>query len=116
MDAQIWYSPLGLEQYLDLARRAVETRHRVRGDVALTHYDDDGAYVALYFRINTSEKNLLRAYDAIRKAAAEVEETAEQAVAEVGQRIAEVAARLSGWGSERPRWARRCGRDRHVGR
>jgi Restriction endonuclease len=72
----------------------------VRGDVALTHYDDDGAYVALYFRINTSEENLARAYDAIRKVAAEVEETAEQAVAELGQHIAEVAARLSGWGSE----------------
>src|SRR5690242_5114510 len=40
-----WYSPLGLEQYLDLVRRAVETRHRVRGDVELTDYDDDGAYV-----------------------------------------------------------------------
>lgn len=95
-----WYSPLGLEQYLDLVRRAVETRHRVRGDVELTDYDDDGAYVALRFRINTEEKNLGNAYDAIRKIADEVEETAEQAADEVGQRIAEVAARLSGWGSE----------------
>jgi hypothetical protein len=95
-----WYSPLGLEQYLDLVRRAVETRHRVRGDVALTHYDDDGAYVALYFRINTTEQNLARAYEVIRKVAAEVEETAEQAATEIGKRIAEVASRLSGWGSE----------------
>ena len=95
-----WYSPLGLEQYLDLVRRAVETRHRVRGDVELTDYDDDGAYVALRFRINTVEKNLGKAYHAIRKIAAEVEEAAEQAADEVGQRIAEVAARLSGWGSE----------------
>lgn len=95
-----WYSPLGLEQYLDLVRRAVETRHRVRGDVELTDYDDDGAYVALRFRIDTGEKNLGKAYDAIRKIADEVEEAAEQAADEVGQRIAEVAARLSGWGSE----------------
>ena len=95
-----WYSPLGLEQYLDLVRRAVETRHRVRGDVELTDYDDDGAYVALRFRINTVEKNLGKAYDAIRKVADEVEEAAEQAADEVGQRIAEVAARLSGWGAE----------------
>jgi hypothetical protein len=57
-----WYSPLGLEQYLDLVRRAVETRHRTRGDVELTDYDDDGAYVALRFRINTVEKNLGKAY------------------------------------------------------
>ena len=95
-----WYSPLGLEQYLDLVRRAVETRHRVRGDVELTDYDDDGAYVALRFRIDTAEKNLGKAFDAIRKVAAEVEEVAEHAADEVGQRIAEVAARMSGWGSE----------------
>jgi hypothetical protein len=95
-----WYSQLGLEQYLDLVRRAVETRHRVYGDVELTDYDDDGAYVALRFRIDTSEKNLGRAYDAVRTIADEVEEAAEHAADEVGQRIAEVAARLSGWGSE----------------
>jgi hypothetical protein len=95
-----WYSPLGLEQYLDLVRRAVETRHRIRGDVELTDYGDDGAYVALRFRINTVEKNLGKAYSAIPKIADEVEEAAQQAADEVGQRIAEVAARLSGWGSE----------------
>jgi hypothetical protein len=95
-----WYSPVGLEQYLDLVRRAVETRHRVRGDVELVNYDDDGAYVALRFRIETAEKNLGKAYDAVRKIAAEVEEAAEEAADEVGQRIAEIAARLSGWGSE----------------
>src|SRR5271156_1711148 len=69
-----WYSPLGLEQYLDLVRRAVETRHRVRGDVELIDYDHDGAYIALRFRISTTETNLGKAYDAIRKIAAEVEE------------------------------------------
>jgi hypothetical protein len=95
-----WYSPLGLEQYLDLVRRAVETRHRTRGDVELTDYDDDGAYVILFFRIDTKETNLGRAYSAIRKIADEVKEAAQQATDEVGQRIAEVAARLSGWGSE----------------
>jgi hypothetical protein len=78
----------------------VETRHRLRGDVQLTDYDDDGAYVALRFRINTIEKNLGKAYDAVRKTATEVEEAAEQAADEVGQRIAEIAARESGWGSE----------------
>jgi hypothetical protein len=69
-----WYSPLGLEQFLDLVRRAVETRHRVQGDFELTEYDDHGAYVALRFRIKTVEKNVGKAYEAIRKIAAEVEE------------------------------------------
>jgi hypothetical protein len=108
-----WYSPLGLEQYLDLVRRAVETRHRLRGDVELSYYDDDGAYVLLRFRINTVEQNLARAYASVRRIAAEVEEAAEQAADEVGQRIAEVAARLSGWGSESRQPCRRC-RDRQV--
>ena len=52
------------------------------------------------FRINTNEKNLARAYNIVRKIAAEVEEAAEQATNEVSKRIAEVAARLSEWGSE----------------
>src|SRR5438270_3348903 len=73
-----WYSPLGLEQYLDLVRRAVETRNRIKGDVELTYYDDDGAYIVFNFRISTGETNLGRSYDAIRKVAAEVEEVAEQ--------------------------------------
>lgn len=95
-----WYLPLGLEQYLDLVRRAVETRQRTHGDVAVTNHDDDGAYVHLTFSIRTGEHNLRRAFDAIRKVANEVEEAAQQAADEVGRRIAEVAARLSGWGSE----------------
>jgi hypothetical protein len=95
-----WYSPLGLEQYLDLVRRAVETRQRIRGDVQLTHYDDDGAYIHLSYAIQTNETNLRRAYDAARAVARELEEVAEQAVNEVGARIAEVAARLSGWGAD----------------
>lgn len=94
-----WYRPLGLEEYLDLVRRAVEIRHRAKGDVELTNYDDDGAYIALNFKIDTTESNLARAYDTIRKVEAEILEAADQAADEVGQRIAEVAARLSGWGS-----------------
>lgn len=43
---------------------------------------------------------MARAHDAVRKVKAEVLEAADQAADEVGQRIAEIAARLSGWGSE----------------
>jgi cell division septum initiation protein DivIVA len=95
-----WYSPIGLEQYLDLVRRAVEARQKTCGDVEVTHQDDDGAYVALRFEIATAETNLGEAYAAMRKIADQVEEAAQDAADEVGQRIAEIAARLSGWGSE----------------
>ena len=95
-----WYEAIGLEQYLDLVRRAVELRNRVQGDVSLTHFDDDGAFVSLTFRIETAETNLRRAYDAVRRVVDEIEEAARQATDEVGQRLAEIAARLSGWGSQ----------------
>jgi len=95
-----WYSPLGLEQYLDLTRRVVETRERVRGDVELIDYEDDGAYISLQFGIDTTETNLARVYDSALKVEAQILEAANQAADEVGKRIAEIAARLSGWGSE----------------
>ena len=95
-----WYSPLGLEQYMDLVRRAVETRHRIHGDVQLKHWDDDGAYIHLAFVIFTGETNVGHAFEVIRKVATQVEEAAQRAADEVGERIAEVAARLSGWGED----------------
>jgi len=95
-----WYAPLNLEQYLDLVRRTVETRHRTHGDVEVTHHDDDGAYVQLTYAIHTTDHNLGRAFDTIQKITSEIEETAQQATDEVGARIAEIAARLSGWGSD----------------
>lgn len=95
-----WYAPLGLEQYMDLVRRAVETRHRLRGDVELTDYDDDGAYIRVCFAIETGESSPMKAFDAAKKTSVEVEEAAERAADDVGKRIAAVAARLSGWGSE----------------
>jgi hypothetical protein len=95
-----WYAPLGLEQYLDLVRRAVETRQRTHGDVEVTNQDDDGAYVHLSFSIRTTDRNLRTAFDRILNIAAEVEEAAQQAIDEIGERIAEIASRLSGWGSE----------------
>lgn len=95
-----WYSPIGLEQYLDLVRRAVEARQKVCGDVEVTYQDDDGAYIVLRFEVSTSETNLGAAYAAVRKIADQVEEAAEDAANEVGKRLAEIAARLSGWGAD----------------
>lgn len=94
------YAPLGLEQYMDLVRRAVETRHRLRKDVELSHWDDDGAYIQLLYVIRTGEANPAKAFEVARKVSSELEQAAQHAVDEVGKRIAEVASRLSGWGSE----------------
>lgn len=94
-----WYSPLGLEQYMDLVQRSAELRQRVRGDVVSIDSDDDGAYVHLRYVIVSTETKLDKAYAKIKKIDLEIAEAASQAADEVGVRIAEVAARLSGWGS-----------------
>jgi hypothetical protein len=95
-----WYAPIGLEHYLDLVRRAVEVRHREHGDVELSHYEDDGAFIHQSFVIHTHETNLGEAYRHIQTLSQEVEEVAESASDEVGKRLAEIASRLSGWGSQ----------------
>ena len=95
-----WYAPLGLEQYMDLVRRAVETRQRLRKDVELSHWHDDGAYIQLLYVIKTGEVNPAKAFEVARKISNELEQAAQRAADEVGKRIAEVASRLSGWGSE----------------
>ena len=94
-----WYSPLGLEQYLDLVRRAVEARQRSFGDVTIVDHDDDGAFIQLRYRITATQTRLDHAYAEVKKIDEEIRETADQATDEVGARIAEVAARLSGWGT-----------------
>jgi hypothetical protein len=95
-----WYSSIGLEHYLDLVRRAVEVRNRVHGDVEITHYDDDGAYIQMTFVVSTGEKNLGKAYQHVKSLCQELEETAENAADEVGKRLSEIASRVSGWGSQ----------------
>lgn len=94
-----WYEPIGLEQYLDLVKRGVEIRQKTHGDVELTNFEDDGAFIQLSFAVSTGEKNLGRAYDVVRKLCSELEETSDQISAEVGKQIAAIAARVSGWGS-----------------
>lgn len=74
-----WYAPIGLEQYLDLVRRAVEVRQKTqKGDVSLSHFDDDSAYIHLSFAVQTGEKNLGRAYDSVRKICSELEKSSER--------------------------------------
>lgn len=93
-----WYSPLGLEPYLDLVRRAVEVRHRDHGDVELTHFEDDGAYIQMTFLIKSEEKNVGKAYERAKAICDELEEVAENAADSVGKHVAEIASRVSGWG------------------
>ncbi len=94
-----WYSPIGLEQYLDLVRRAVEVRERIHGDVTSLEYDDDGAFIQLRFDVETNASNLGDAFQHVKAICAQLDETANHAASEIEKQIAEIAARVSGWGS-----------------
>jgi hypothetical protein len=94
-----WYEPIGLENYLDLVRRAVEVRSSHRGDVALGDWDDDGADINLSYSITVPETNLGRAYDHIQRVSAELEEAANNAATKVGLLLSDIAQRVSGWGT-----------------
>ncbi len=85
---------------MDLVRRAVEARQRTQADVAFSEYEDDGASVRLTFSVFSNQKNLGRANEQIRRIVGELEEAADRAADEIGVTVANVAARLSGWGSE----------------
>ena len=95
-----WYSPLGLEQYLDIVRRAVEVRAASKGDVKLLHFDDDGAFIQMTFQVRTTESNLKKGFEQVRDVCSQLEESAEAASDEVGKRVADVAAQVSGWGAK----------------
>ncbi|MFL5348907.1 MAG: hypothetical protein ACJ8AT_29260 [Hyalangium sp.] len=128
-----WYRPLNLEHYMDLVRRAVEKRERIRGDVKLVSYDDDGAHVQLVYEIrNLPCKTLADSYKAALKTTEELEEFAEQVSNEVGRRAAEAASRIEDWGNlpldklieqvdvastaevECKNWSGKCGKDEFV--
>lgn len=94
-----WYNPIGLAEYLDLIRRAVELRASLRNDVEVSHFDDDGAYIQMAVRIQCpGARTLHEAWEQAEKVSAEMSEAADRMADEVGRRVAEVAASISGWG------------------
>ncbi|MBL7136876.1 MAG: hypothetical protein ISS81_09880 [Candidatus Marinimicrobia bacterium] len=95
-----WYAPLGLEHYLDLVKRAIEVRQKHRGDVKLTHFDDDGAFIQMYYEIDSHESNLGKAFKVIEQISHELEEVAKQTSHTVGRQVSDVARRVSGWGTQ----------------
>lgn len=97
---KFWDAPLGLGHYIDLVKRAIEVRQQQHGDVRLTNYDDDGAFIHLYYEIDTNETNLGKAFRCVERISAKLSETADQTSQSVGKMAAQVAQRVSGWGSQ----------------
>jgi hypothetical protein len=94
-----WPAPLGMGHYVDLVRRAIETRQRVRGDVELHAVDsDDDIWIHLNYAIHFATEKLADAHAEARRVEAELAEVADALCAKIEGEIAEVARRLSGWG------------------
>src|SRR5208283_129486 len=73
-----WSLPLGMGQYLDLFRRAIETRQRIRGDVRLGDFDsDDDVWIHLRYTIDLPTDDLAHAYAEAKRIDAELSEAAD---------------------------------------
>jgi hypothetical protein len=94
-----WPLPLGMGQYLDLFRRAIETRQRVRGDVELGDFDsDDDVWIHLRYTIHFSTDDLSDAYAEAKRIEAELSEAADSVCTKIEVEIAQAAQKLSSWG------------------
>lgn len=94
-----WPLPLGMGQYVDLVRRAIETRARTRGDVELGHFDsDDDVWIHLHYMIHARTDDVAQAYEEARRIDAELREPANALCERIDTEAAAVAQKLSGWG------------------
>ncbi len=94
-----WDAPLGMPFYLDLVKRAIETRQRTHKDVMFLDWDDDGAYIHLSYECTGLPDNLADAYKDVLNRQRRLEEPAESVSQKAGVYTAEAAQRTSGWGS-----------------
>ena len=94
-----WPVSLGIEQYHDLVRAAVELRSRRQGDVKVVERVDDNVY-GFYFRIDLPWGNLHRAFAHAVTVHSELLETAEAIRVGIDDLIATAFKRLEGWGAE----------------
>jgi hypothetical protein len=97
---KFWEAPVGMWHYLDLARRAIETRQRTRGDVILGDFDDsDDPWVHLSYTILLDETNVSKAYEKGLKVNQQLFEAAQIVTTSVEELLAKEAQKLSGWGA-----------------
>jgi len=94
-----WSGSLGVEEYHDLVRAAVEARARSHGDVELGGTHDEDVLYGLDYTINVPAGNLRDALDHALKVNAEVLEAAEAVRVGIDDLVTTAAKRLGGWGS-----------------
>jgi hypothetical protein len=95
-----WNAPLGVEEYHQLIRHAVEARKRSQGDVELLDVLDEDVLMGINFTIRLLQPNLRDALDHAQLVRSELVEAAEAVSAGVEDLFARTAKRLQGWGSD----------------
>jgi hypothetical protein len=95
-----WDGSLGIEEYHDLVRAAVEARARGQGDVQLEMTHDEDVMYGLDFAINVPAGNLREALDHAIKVNRELLEAAEAVRVGIDDIVTTAAKRLEGWGSD----------------
>ncbi len=96
---KFWDAPLGMPHYFDLIKRSIETREKTKKDVRFLEWDDDGAYIHLSYECTDLPDKLSEAYKEVLKRQHWLEEAAESVSARAGIFAAEIAQKVSGWGS-----------------
>jgi len=97
---KFWAEPVGMWHYLDLVRRAIETRQRTRGDVILGDFDDsDDPWVHLSYTIHLNDTNVSKAYAEGLKVNQQLFEAAQLVTLSVDELLTKEAQKLSGWGT-----------------
>lgn len=97
---KFWEAPVGMWHYLDMVRRAIETRQRTRGDVVFCDFDNsDDPWVHLSYTILLDEKDVSKAYASGLRINQQLFEAAEHVTSSVDQMLAKEAQKVSGWGA-----------------
>lgn len=97
---KFWIGPLGVEEYQNLARAAVEARTRGQGDVAVLDVVDEDVVFGFTYSITLPWGGLRKAFDHAVAVHSEVLEAAEAVRVGIDDMVATAFKRLEGWGVE----------------
>jgi hypothetical protein len=95
-----WAGSLGVEEYHDLVRTAVEVRARTQGDVELYDLLDDDVVYGLEYGIDLPATDLRQALEYAKRVSGELLEAAEAVRVGIDDLVITASKRLQGWGSD----------------
>jgi len=95
-----WGAAVGINEYFELVRAAIEARARSKGDVQVDEIIKEENLIAIYFQIAVNQPRLDRAFELAHRVLSEVLEPAEALVASIEDLYVGAAKRIQGWGMD----------------